>query len=347
MSGAGGVAEDVRSFFRAVFLVRCRLLSGRELGSVGAAQGPVCPRLFFFFFSRLSGVGRVRRLGRLGRRVGRPSRRLGRWLGGRPRVFFWEGFPLFSVPARRRLGGRAAGAFFVVRLFFSRFLRRSRRPPPSAGGRRSSTPPRRVFSPSFFLFSPLAWQDRARVELAVKARSSSLGCRPFFFPVRTRSSTPRRPVPPWRRHGRWSSNGRRRDPFFFRGWAGPANPPVAPRQADALALRREVERLPAHPSIAEIDRLRFRARAPRRRLRSVAVAEDPLAVVFPLFFPIDPSQECEPRPTFAFDLGLDLEKALGPAAFFFGGGFSSAERALRSAERALRSAERAQCRAGT
>ena len=99
----------------------------------------------------------------------------------------------------------------------------------------------------------------------------------------------------------------------------PRCPPVAPRQADALALRREVEQ--AHPSIVEIDRLRFRARAPRRRLRSVAVAEDPLAVVFPLFFPIDPSQECEPRPTFAFDLGLDLEKALGPAAFFFGGFF--------------------------
>ena len=99
----------------------------------------------------------------------------------------------------------------------------------------------------------------------------------------------------------------------------PPCPPVAPRQADALALRREVERLQAHPSIIEIDRLRFRARAPRRRLRSVAVAEDPLAVVFTLFFPIDPSQECEPRPT--FDLGLDLEKALGPAAFFFLGFF--------------------------
>ena len=220
----------------------------------------------------------------------------------------------------------------------------------ATGGRRSSTPPRRVFSPSFFLFFPLAWQDRARVELAVKARSSSLGCRPFLFPVRTRSSTPRRPVPPWRRHERWSSNGRRRDPFFFSGLGGtrkpvlqvdlmkeiasqarfssffsplfggvfpgqatrvavleealrgekawtqgfqarcrssfPPCPPVAPRQADALALRREVERLQAHPSIVEIDRLRFRARAPRRRLRSVAVAEDPLAVVFPLFFPI-------------------------------------------------------------
>ena len=132
----------------------------------------------------------------------------------------------------------------------------------------------------------------------------------------------------------------------------PPCPPVAPRQADALALRREVERLQAHPSIVEIDRLRFRARAPRRRLRSEAVAEDPLAVVFPLFFPIDPSQECEPRPT--FDLGLDLEKALGPAACFFGGVFPpsrhlgvpsghlgvpsghSAERALRKrAERAL------------
>ena len=51
----------------------------------------------------------------------------------------------------------------------------------------------------------------------------------------------------------------------------------------------------------------------------MAVAEDLLAVVFPFFFfRIDPSQECEPRPT--FDLGLDLEKALGPAAFFFLGG---------------------------
>ena len=95
----------------------------------------------------------------------------------------------------------------------------------------------------------------------------------------------------------------------------PPLPPVAPRQADTIALRRELEQLKAHPSAVEIDRLRFRARAPRRRLRSVAVAEDPLAVVFPLFFPIDPSQECEPRPTF------DLEKALGPAAFFWRGGF--------------------------
>ena len=143
-----------------------------------------------------------------------PGGSLARRLAGRPKVFFWEGFPLFSVPARRRLWGRAAGAFFVVRLFFLGFCVARGGPPPSAGGRRSSTPPRRVFSPSFFLFFPLAWQDRARVELAVKARSSSLGCRPFFFPVRTRSSTPRRPVPPWRRHGCWSSNGRRRDPFF-------------------------------------------------------------------------------------------------------------------------------------
>ena len=59
-----------------------------------------------------------------------PGGSLARRLAGRPRVFFWEGFPLFSVPARRRLGGRAAGAFFVVRLFFL-VLRRSRRPPPS------------------------------------------------------------------------------------------------------------------------------------------------------------------------------------------------------------------------
>ena len=90
-------------------------------------------------------------------------------------------------------------------------------------------------------------------------------------------------------------------------------PPVAP-QAEAIALRREVERLQAHPSAVEIDRLRFRAR-PRRRLRSVAVAEDPLAVVFPpFFFPIDPSQEREPaRPSSA----STWKKRSGPRPFFF------------------------------
>ena len=121
-------------------------------------------------------------------------------------------------------------------------------------------------------------------------------------------------------------------------FVSPPCPPVAP-QAEAIALRREVERLQAHPSAVEIDRLRFRAR-PRRRLRSVAVAEDPLAVVFPLFFfPIDPSQEREPaRPSSA----STWKKRSGPRPFFFFGFFfSSAERALRSAERALRSAERA------
>ena len=247
------------------------------------------------------------------------------------------------------------------------------------------------FFPFVFPFFSARWQDRARVELAVKARSSSLGCRPFFFPCQdeklnaaeTRASVAEARVLVLERE--------KARPFFFSGLGGTRKPVlqvdlmkeiasqarfssffsplfggVFPGQATRvavleealrgekawtqgfqarcrssfppplpsrcappggrLALRREVERLQAHPSIVEID-------------RSVAVAEDPLAVVFPLFFPIDPSQECE-RPTFAFDLGLDLEKALGPAAFFFRGGFSSAERALRSAERA-------QCRAGT
>ena len=213
-------------------------------------------------------------------------------------------------------------------------------------------------------------------------------------------------MPPWRRHGCWSSNGRRRDPFFFSGLGGTRKPVlqvdlmkeiasqarfssffsplfggVFPGQAARVAVLEEALRgekawtqgfqarcrssfpppaLPLRPARRTPSRSVKRSSASRliRRslksigfafvpgLRSVAVAEDPLTVVFPLFFPIDPSQECEPRPTFAFDLGLDLEKALGPAAFFFGG-FSSAERALRSAERALRSAERAQCRAGT
>ena len=250
---------------------------------------------------------------------------------------------------------------------------------------------------------------RARVELAVKARSSSLGCRPFFFPCQdeklnaaeTRASVAEARVLVLERE--------KARPFFFSGlggtrkpvlqvelmkeiasqarfpsffsppfWGGfpgqatrlavleealrgekawtqgfqarcrssspPPCPPVAPRQADAIALRRELEQLKAHPSAVEIDRLRIRARAPRRRLRSVAVAEDPLAVVFPLFFRSIPRRSVSPaRPSTS---ALTWKKRSGPRPFFCGV-FSSAERALRSAEWALRSAERAQCRAGT
>ena len=153
-----------------------------------------------------------------------PGGSLARRLAGRPRVFFWEGFPLFSVPARRRLGGRAAGAFFVVRLFFLGFcVARGGPPPPSAGGRRSSTPPRRVFSPSFFLFFPLAWQDRARVELAVKARSSSLGCRPFF-PLSGREA--QRRGDPCLRGGGTGAGPRTGEgaTFFFSGLGGTRKP---------------------------------------------------------------------------------------------------------------------------
>ena len=99
----------------------------------------------------------------------------------------------------------------------------------------------------------------------------------------------------------------------------PPCPPVAPRQADALALRREVERLQAHPSIVEIDRLRFRARAPRRRLQSVAVAENPLAVVFPLFFRSIPRRSVSPgRPSTS---ASTWKKRSGPRPFFLGGVF--------------------------
>ena len=46
--------------------------------------------------------------------------------------------------------------------------------PPGGGAQRLQGP---SFS-SFFPFFPLAWQDRT---LALKARSSPFGCRPFFF----------------------------------------------------------------------------------------------------------------------------------------------------------------------
>ena len=158
------MAEDVRSFFRAVFFVAVSC----QDESWGWWEPPKArfALAFLSFFSRLSGVGRVQ-----------PTSAGGE--DGRG-FFFGRGSLFFSVPARRRLGGRAAGAFFVVRLFFPLGFCVARGGPPSAAGRRSLTPPRRVFSASFFFFFPLAWQGRARVELAVKARSSSFGRRPFF-----------------------------------------------------------------------------------------------------------------------------------------------------------------------
>ena len=103
-----------------------------------------------------------------------------------------------SQPSAGAVAGRAEGFFLRARQeaawgasrrrvlrrspFFSRFLRRSRRPPPSKRRREAEFNSAKArFFPFVFPFFPLAWQDRARVELAVKARSSSLGRRPFFF----------------------------------------------------------------------------------------------------------------------------------------------------------------------
>ena len=119
-------------------------------------------------------------------------------------------------------------------------------------------------------------------------------------------------------------------------------PPVAPRQADARALRQELERLKAHPSSVEIDRPRFRVRGLPCRRRSGRV-EDPRRR-FPFFS--EPSRSI-PRRTVSPTRRTTLtrrKKRSGPRPFFpF---FFSAERALRSwhlgvpsghsAERALR-----------
>ena len=125
MSGAGGVAEDVRSFFRAVFLVRCRLLSGRELGSVGAAQGPVCPRLFFFFFhacQEWDGCG-----GSAGWDVGWGG---GGWEDGRG-FFFGRGSLFFPCPPGGGLGGEPQARSSSFAFFFLGFCVARGGPPPS------------------------------------------------------------------------------------------------------------------------------------------------------------------------------------------------------------------------
>ena len=83
-----------------------------------------------------------------------------------------------------------------------------------------------------------------------------------------------------------SSAARRFGPKAFRPAAGRLFfrlfvSPLRPRQADARALRQELERLKAHPSTVEIDRPRFRVRGLPRRRRSGRV-EDPLRR-FPFF----------------------------------------------------------------
>ena len=226
--------------------------------------GPGWARWAFLFFSGsffllpLLGVGGLRRRGRLGRCQGGgvsffscqewnasawSGREAGRALarasfdffpaarrepgpavGRTAEGFFLGGVPSFFPCPPGGLGGEPQARSSSFAFFFSVFASLAEAPALQTAEGGGVQLRQGAFFPFIFPFFPLAWQDRARVELAVKARSSSLGRRPFFFPVRTRSSTPRRPVPPWRRHGRWPSTGRRRDPFFFRGWAGPANP---------------------------------------------------------------------------------------------------------------------------
>ena len=153
----------------------------------------------------------MRRLGRLGRRVGRPSRRLGRWLGGRPRVF-GRGSLFFPCPPGGGLGGEPQARSSSFAFFFSVFASLAEAPAlqaPEGGGvqlRQGAFFPLRF---SFFFRLP-------GVELAVKARSSSLGCRPFFFPCQDEKLN----AAETRAHGCWSSNGRRRDLFFFFFFSG-------------------------------------------------------------------------------------------------------------------------------
>ena len=68
-------------------------------------------------------------------------------------------------------------AFFFSSVFASLVEASALQAPPRGGVQLRQG----AFLPFVLPFFPLAWQDRARVKLAVKARSSSFGCRPFFF----------------------------------------------------------------------------------------------------------------------------------------------------------------------
>ena len=154
LAGPGGRSCFFQGPFFASSARSRRAPAERTFGSLSGGRG---------FFFLLSGVEclRVERAG------GRSSARTrvvrffsccqegawpGGWQDGRG-FFFGRGSLFFSVPARR-LGGRAAGAFFVVRLFFLGFcVARGGPRPPNGGGRRSSTPPRRVFPLHFSFFS--------------------------------------------------------------------------------------------------------------------------------------------------------------------------------------------------
>ena len=155
LAGPGGRSCFFQGPFFASSARSRRAPAERTFGSLSGGRG---------FFFLLSGVEclRVERAG--GRSSARAfdffpaaRREPGPAVGRTAEGFFWEGFPLFSVPARRRLGGRAAGAFFVVRLFFSVFASLTEAPPlqaPEGGGvqlRQGAFFPLRF---SFFFRSP-------------------------------------------------------------------------------------------------------------------------------------------------------------------------------------------------
>ena len=275
----------------------------------------------------------------------------GRWEPPKAR-FALAFFSFFFTPVRSGTGAAAqpagtsggtsqpsAGAVVAGRTAEGFFLGGVRGDPCLRGGGTGAGP--RTGEGATLFFSGLGGTRKPVLQVELMKEIASQARFPSFFsPFLGRFSLVRPHA--WRSWRR--PCGARNFQARCRSSSPPPCPPVAPRQADAVALRRELEQLKAHPSAVEIDRLRFRARAPRRRLRSVAEAEDPLAVVFPLFFRSIPRRSVSPaRPSTS---ASTWKKRSGPRPFFWGV-FSSAERALRSAERALRSAERAQCRAGT
>ena len=171
-------------FFRVLFLLPLLGVAGlRRRGRLGRCQGGGVSFFSCQEWNASAWSGRE-----AGRALARASfdffpaarREPGPAVGRTAEGFFLGGVPSFFPCPPGGLGGEPQARSSSFAFFFSVFASLAEAPALQTAEGGGVQLRQGAFFPFIFPFFPLAWQDRARVELAVKARSSSLGRRPFF-----------------------------------------------------------------------------------------------------------------------------------------------------------------------
>ena len=214
-------------FFRVLFLLPLLGVAGlRRRGRLGRCQGGGVSFFSCQEWNASAWSGRE-----AGRALARASfdffpaarREPGPAVGRTAEGFFLGGVPSFFPCPPGGLGGEPQARSSSFAFFFSVFASLAEAPALQTAEGGGVQLRQGAFFPFIFPFFPLAWQDRARVELAVKARSSSLGRRPFFScqdeklnAAETRASVAEARV--------LALDREKARPFFFSGLGGTRKP---------------------------------------------------------------------------------------------------------------------------